>query len=99
MPFRLTGAPASFQEYINKVLHKEINSIYIVYLDNILIFSKNPAVHSQHIQSVLTKLKRAKLFLNLKKYKFHTTKVKFLGFIIKPGFIKINKEHVKAIIK
>jgi hypothetical protein len=56
LPFGLTNAPATFQAYINKALVGLVDVIYIVYLDNILIYSKNPDKHTDHVRQVLEQL-------------------------------------------
>jgi hypothetical protein len=56
MPFRLTNAPATFQRMINHILRAYINDFMIIYLDNILIFSKTLKEHKQHIYKVLQTL-------------------------------------------
>ena len=56
MPFSLMNAPATFQAFINKVLDEFLNITCMVYLDNILIFSKDKSKHSEHVQQVLAAL-------------------------------------------
>ncbi|GAB0139272.1 hypothetical protein EsDP_00007485 [Epichloe bromicola] len=70
MPFGLVNAPATFQEYINKVLEDIVDNICIVYLDDILIYSSDVAAHAGHVKQVLSRLRDAKLFVNLKKCQF-----------------------------
>lgn len=53
MLFRLTNAPASFERFIEEVLHKVLHYFIVVYLDDILIFSKNKNEHVEHIKEVL----------------------------------------------
>ena len=82
MPFRLANAPATFQSYINKALGGLINIICIIYLDNILIYSKDKNKHVEHIKAVLRRLKEYSLYVKPSKYTFYTKQVKFLGFIL-----------------
>ena len=56
MPFDLTNAPATFQAFIDKVLNEFLDITCVVYLDNILIFSKDKSKHSEHVQQVLAAL-------------------------------------------
>jgi hypothetical protein len=72
MPFSLTNAPAQFQAYINEALVGLVDIIYIVYLDNVLIFSETEKEHISYIRKVLQQLRKAKLFIKLLKYKWHT---------------------------
>jgi hypothetical protein len=69
MPFGLTNAPAQFQAYINKALIGLINITYIVYLDNILVFSKTEEEHVDYVKEVLGRLKELRLYVHLNKYK------------------------------
>jgi hypothetical protein len=69
MLFRLTNAPAQFQAYINKALAELVNITCIIYLNNILIFSDNKEEHIEHVKEVLQRLRKARLFIKLLKYK------------------------------
>ena len=69
--FRLYNAPATFQQYINKALTGLINIFYIIYLNNILIFSKNKEDYKGYIYQVLDRLLKARLYYNLKKCNFN----------------------------
>ena len=83
MSFRLSNALASFQSYINKILAKKFDIFVIVYLDDILIYTKNLGQsHVEAVRWVLDVLRRHGLFANLKKYQFHKDEVCFLGYIV-----------------
>ena len=62
MPFGLYNAPSTFQRLMNKVFAKEINSFLLVYLDDILIFSRSLEEHWDHLKIALERLRRAKLY-------------------------------------
>ena len=70
MPFGLSNAPATFQAYINKALADMIDVFYVVYLDDILIYSSSLKKHWDHIKQVLKCLYKFQLFINLKKCAF-----------------------------
>ncbi|GBG80212.1 hypothetical protein CBR_g30579 [Chara braunii] len=70
MPFGLTNAPATFQCLMDKVLRHQLNRFVVVYLDDILIFSKSMEQHVKHLEEVLQVLKEAQLHLNLEKSEF-----------------------------
>jgi hypothetical protein len=91
MPFRLTNALAIFQAYINKALLGLLDTIYVVYLNNIIVYSNNYEAHTYHIQIVLERLQEYKLYINLKKYSFYVTSINFLGFIISVNGVLIEK--------
>lgn len=97
MPFGLANAPATFQSYINRALGSLIDTICVVYLDDILIFSKDDASHQHHVRMVLEKLDQASLFLQLEKCRFHVTSVDFLGFILTPDGVHMDPERVATI--
>jgi hypothetical protein len=97
MPFGLSNAPATFQAYINHALVGLIDIICIVYLDDILIYLKNPIEHISAVKQVLERLQQHQLFINFKNCKFNTTIVKFLGFIILPNKISIELSWVNII--
>lgn len=98
MPMGLANAPATFQTYINHALAGLVDVTCIVYLDDILIFSNDEATHEQHVREVLERLKKADLYVNLKKCKFHTTQVSFLGFVVSTQGIAMEQERVEAIV-
>ena len=72
MPFGLTNASASFQGYINKILTENLDIFLIIYLDDILIYTKDDEDgHVVAVQWVLEQLRKFLLYANLKKYRFH----------------------------
>ncbi|GBG72532.1 hypothetical protein CBR_g12103 [Chara braunii] len=79
MPFGLTNAPATFQSLMDKVLRKQIGRFVVVYLDDILIFSKSMEEHLKHLEEVLAILKKMQLHLNLEKSEFGKDSVIYLG--------------------
>ena len=76
MPFGLTNAPVSFQEYINKIFVEKLDIFIILYLDDILIYTKDDENgHVAVIRWVLVQLKKFLLYANLKKYWLYQDKV------------------------
>ena len=83
MLFRLSNASARFQGYINKILGKKLNIFVIVYLDDILIYTKNAGqAYVNAVHWVLDKLRKYGLFANLKKCCFCKDEVRFWGYIV-----------------
>ena len=98
MPFGLTNAPASFQALLNSVLRQFLDKFVVVYLDDILIFSKTLAEHVQHVRKVLQKLRENKLFVKLEKCVFHAKEVDFLGYIVSREGIRMDPSKVAAVM-
>src|SRR6266496_6110910 len=96
MLFGLKNTPLTFQRLINKVLREYIDEFIIVYIDDLLIYSKTFEEHLEHIRKVFEKLREANLMMKLKKCKFCIPNVEFLGHIIgrdglQPDSSKIEK--------
>ena len=70
----------------------------IVYLDDILVFSKNDADHEKHVRQVLQRLRENKLYARSSKCTFFTDTIEYLGHVIGPDGIKPNPSLVKAIV-
>jgi hypothetical protein len=84
---------------MNEVLWDGLNEYLSVYMDDILIYSRNRAEHIQHVQSVLERLMAAGLQADIKKCEFFVTETKFLGLIVGIDGIKMDPEKVKAIVE
>ncbi len=98
MPFGLTNAPAVFQALINDVLRDMLNKFVFVYLDDILIFSRSLQEHVSHVRKVLGRLLENHLYVKPEKCEFHTTNTQFLGFIIRPGQVRMDPKKVQAVL-
>jgi hypothetical protein len=97
MPFGLTNAPATFQAYINNVLRKYLDVFVVVYLDDILVYSKTYDEHVRDVRKVLQALADAKMKIKPEKTEFHKTEVKFLGYIVSREGLKMDQKKVEAV--
>jgi hypothetical protein len=99
MPFGLTNALATFQAYINKALSRLIDYFIVVYLNNILIYSKLGEDHYAYIRIVIERLKKHKLYTKLSKCFFDVEEVEFLGFIVGSIRVKPDPNRILTIKK
>ncbi|KAM0712543.1 hypothetical protein Q7P37_011640 [Cladosporium fusiforme] len=97
MPFGLTNAPATFQAYINNVLRKYLDVFVVVYLDDILVYSKTYEDHVQHVRKVLQALKDADMRIKPEKTEFHKSEIKFLGYVVSREGLKMDKGKIEAV--
>ena len=97
MPFGLTNAPAVFQTLVNYLLRDFINHFVVVYLDDILIFSRDPKEHTNHVRLVLQQLLENRLFVKAEKCVFDTAYMEFLGHILEKGQVRANHKKVRAL--
>jgi hypothetical protein len=97
MPFGLTNALAIFQAYINNILQKYLDVFMVVYLNDILVYSKTYDDHVRDIRKVLQALIDAKIKIKPKKTEFHKTEVKFLGYIVSREGLKMDRKKVEAV--
>ncbi|QRW21942.1 Retrotransposable element Tf2 protein [Rhizoctonia solani] len=97
MTFGLTNAPAAFQHFMNK-LFKDLSDVcIIIYLDDILIYSKDDASHTQHVHKVLQRLMDNQLFCKASKCTFHVTLVEYLGIIVLDKGFSLDKLKIQAV--
>ena len=99
MPFGLSNCPSVFQALVNDVLREMINRCVFVYLDDILVFSKDLESHVQQVRRVLNLLWENKLFVKLEKCQFHVSNTFFLGFHISPQGVSMDPGKVQAVVK
>jgi hypothetical protein len=99
VPFGLTNVLAVFMSLMNGVFQKYLDCFVQVFLDDILIYSKNEREHEEHLRVVLSYLRENKLYGKLSKCSFFQKEIHYLGHIISGEGISVDPEKVKAIIE
>ena len=97
MSFGLTNAPAFFMHMMNKVFMEYLDKFVVVFIDDILVYSKTEEEHENHLRLVLQKLRENKLYAKLSKCAFWIYEVQFLGHIISKGGIAVDPSKVKDV--
>ncbi|KAJ9544529.1 hypothetical protein OSB04_024236 [Centaurea solstitialis] len=99
MPFGLTNAPAVFMDLMNKVCQPYLDKFVIVFIDDILIYSRDEKEHEQHLRSILELLKTEKLYAKFSKCEFWIREVHFLGHVVNKEGIHADPTKIEAIKK
>ena len=99
MPFGLTNAPSVFQRLMNKLFEKELGIFVLVYLDDILIFSKGTEEHWEHLRVVLSRLRECKMYGRLHKCSFLKDSVSYLGFDVSAEGLRPSQDKIKTILE
>jgi len=97
LPFGLTNAPATFQTMMNEIFRPYLDIFVIIYLDDILIYSKDSEEHLQHLKKVLQILRDNKLYGKLSKCEFFKLAIEFLGHVVTEQGIQVDPKKTKAI--
>ncbi|WVZ70701.1 hypothetical protein U9M48_019344 [Paspalum notatum var. saurae] len=99
VPFELTNAPAYFMNMMNLILMEELNQFVVVFIDDILIYSKTREEHEEHLRVVLEKLRENQLYGKFSKCEFWLEKVALLGHIVTAEGVSVDPEKIEAVSK
>ena len=98
MPFGLTNAPAAFMDLMNRVFRPYLDQFVVVFIDDILVYSKDAQEHEHHLRIVLQTLRENQLFSKLSKCDFWLKEVSFLGHIVSAEGIRVDLVKIEAIV-
>ena len=98
MSFGLTNAPAAFMDLMNRVFRPFVDQFVIVFIDDILVYSKSKEEHEQHLREVFETLRRAQLYAKFSKCEFWKDEVAFLGHIVGREGVSVDPSKIKAIV-
>lgn len=99
MSFGVSNAPRVFMDYMNRLFHTYLDRFVVVFIDDILIYSKSVEEHVEHLRVILKVLKKKKLYTKLSKCEFWLKEVNFLGHVILGGGIIVDPSMVDAVLQ
>ncbi|CAI7859372.1 unnamed protein product [Closterium sp. NIES-54] len=97
MPFGLINAPSTFQAEMNHILRPLLDECVVVYLDDILIYSRDMKQHIEHLRRVFEILRREKFYVKLSKCEFALKKVQFLGHMVSAQGVHVDPKKIEAV--
>ena len=98
MPFGLTNAPAAFMDLMNRVFHPYLDQFVIVFIDDILVYSRNAEEHTFHLRIILQTLRDNELYAKFSKCEFWLNEIVFLRHVVSGNGIFVDARKIEAII-
>jgi hypothetical protein len=99
MPFGLTNAPAAFMDLMNRVFRDFLDWFVVVFIDDVLVYSKTREEHAEHLRAVLSRLDSHDLFAKFDKCEFWLDEVQFLGHVISGKGVSVDPEKVRSVVE
>eukprot|EP00253_Pinus_taeda_P028202 PITA_28202 len=99
LPFGLTNAPATFMCLMNSVFHQFLDKFVLIFIDDILIYSRSKEEHEEHLRMVLQTLWEHQLYAKLSKCDFYKEEIQYLGHVISKEGIAVDPEKIKTILE
>ena len=99
MPFGLTNAPAAFMDLMNRVFRPYVDQFVVVFIDDILVYSKDRESHDTHLRVVLEILRKEQLYAKLSKCEFWLTEVSFLGHMVSKEGIQVDPKKIEVVVE
>ena len=99
MPFGLTNAPATFCTLMNDLFKEYLDDFIVIYLDDIVVYSRTLEEHVKHLRLALEKLRGANLYLKPEKCEFGQKEIMFLGHYISEGRVRMDPKKIQAIVE
>jgi hypothetical protein len=98
MSFGLTNAPATFMRLMNSVFMEYLDKFVVVYIDDILIYSKTEEEHAEHLRLALTKLREHRLYAKFSKCEFWLNELIFLGHVLSANGVAVIPDKVQSVL-
>ncbi len=98
MPFGLTNAPAVFMDLMNRIFRPYLDRFVVVFIDDILVYSRDETEHAEHLRQVLQILRDKLLYAKFSKCEFWLREVSFLGHVVSASGIRVDPSKISAIL-
>ena len=99
MPFGLTNTPTTFMDLMNRIFQPFLDPFFVVFIDDILVYSKDQEDHDTHLRVVLETLRNEQLYVKMSKCEFWLKEVSFLGHIISEEGIRVHPSKIELILE
>ena len=98
MPFSLTNVSVAFMDLMHRVFQPYLDQFVVVFVDDILIYSKSEEEHEDHLRVILQVFRDHQLYAKFRKCEFWLTEVRFLGHVVSASSVSVDLEKVKAVM-